>query len=114
MRLLISALQSLLCVSVAFLAGAATAVETTLAIDSTLAGVPSTPGNFFLSAEKTAVWLTASCKGNVVAAQVYWTSQFTTEAPSHRQWATTRTAVSRASAPPSPSRAAGWTPARWT
>ena len=74
MRLLFSPLQWALCGSLVFLAGTSAAVETTLAIDSTLAGVASTPGNFFLAGEKTAVWLTSSCEGDIVAAQVYWTS----------------------------------------
>lgn len=54
----------------------ASAVEVTLANDSTVAGVPSSPGNFFIPGEEAAAWLTPGCSGDVVAVQVYWTSAF--------------------------------------
>ena len=52
------------------------AAEVTESNDSTLGGVPSTPFANFLAGESTAAWLTASCTGDIVAAQVYWASQF--------------------------------------
>jgi hypothetical protein len=57
------------------LAPSSRAVEVTVLNDSTANGVPSTPLASFLPGESTAAWLTASCTGNIVAAQVYWASQ---------------------------------------
>ena len=56
-------------------ASSAAATEVTESNDSTLNGVPSTPLNAFLAGESVAAWFTASCTGDVVAAQVYWASQ---------------------------------------
>jgi hypothetical protein len=58
------------------------AAEVVVANDSTVNGIPSTPGNFFLAGEETAAWLTSPCNGDVVAAQVYWTSAFGGNPPS--------------------------------
>jgi len=75
-----SRLRSGLSATVAALATAlgasatAQGAEITVQNDSTVGGVPSSPGNFFLAGEATAAWLTASCSGDIVAAQVYWTS----------------------------------------
>lgn len=54
----------------------ASAAEVTLSNDSTAGGVPSSPGIFFIPGEEAAAWLTSTCNGDIVAAQVYWTSQF--------------------------------------
>lgn len=58
------------------LATASQATETVVLNDSTLAGTPSTVANLFLAGEETASWLTATCTGDIVAAQIYWASQF--------------------------------------
>ncbi len=52
------------------------AAEVTVFNDSTTNGVPSTPLANFLAGESVAAWLTSSCTGNIVAAQVYWASDF--------------------------------------
>ena len=56
--------------------GVAHAAELTVSNDSTLNGVPSTVANFFIPGEEAAAWLTSPCNGDVVAAQIYWTSMF--------------------------------------
>jgi hypothetical protein len=56
--------------------GSGRAAEVILQNDSTVGGVPSSPGNFFLQGESVAAWLTSSCNGDIVAARVYWTSTF--------------------------------------
>lgn len=68
---------SLLSIALAVLAvSAAQAVEVTVANDSTTGGTPSTVANVFLAGETVASTLTATCSGDIVAAQVYWASQF--------------------------------------
>jgi hypothetical protein len=62
-------------VIVAAIASNAYAVEVTESNDSTANGVPSTPLNAFIPGESAAAWLSASCTGDIVAAQVYWASQ---------------------------------------
>ncbi|MBW2271205.1 MAG: hypothetical protein JRH16_21855 [Deltaproteobacteria bacterium] len=52
------------------------AAEITEFNDSTSNGTSSTPLNAFLAGESTAVWLTASCTGDIAAVEVYWASQF--------------------------------------
>ncbi len=61
-------------VSFMALASATQAAEVTDLNDSTVNGLPSTPVPQFLAGESTAAWLTASCTGDIVAAQVYWAS----------------------------------------
>ncbi len=57
-------------------AAQAGAQETTIQNDSTIAGTPSTPLNSFIAGEEAAAWLTSTCNGTLVAAQVYWASAF--------------------------------------
>lgn len=52
------------------------AAEVVVLNDSTVGGTPSTVANVFLAGESTASYLTSTCDGDIVAAQVYWTSQF--------------------------------------
>lgn len=57
------------------LPAAALAAEVTVLNDSTVGGVPSTVYANFLAGESTAAWLTSTCSGDIVAAEVYWASQ---------------------------------------
>jgi hypothetical protein len=50
--------------------------EIVLQNDSTTNGTPSTVFANFVAGESVAVSLTSSCQGDIVAAQVYWASQF--------------------------------------
>lgn len=54
------------------------AAEVVVRNDSTVGGLPSTPVAQFLAGESVASWLTATCDGDIVAAQVYWASDLGT------------------------------------
>jgi hypothetical protein len=73
MRAPLAALSALLILT--SLSAGSHAAEVTELNDSTLNGVPSTPLATFLPGESVAAWFTASCTGEIVAAQVYWASQ---------------------------------------
>jgi len=55
---------------------AARSAEVVISNDASVGGIPSTVANFFIAGERAASTLTSSCTGDVVAAQVYWVSQF--------------------------------------
>lgn len=51
------------------------AVETTVQNDSAATAAQATPCHCFLEGERTAVWLTSPCTGQIVAVQILWESQ---------------------------------------
>ncbi len=55
---------------------AARSAEVVISNGVSVAGIPSTVANVFIAGERAASTLTSSCTGDVVAAQVYWASQF--------------------------------------
>lgn len=75
MRSYRSARVSLLIMMLIGAASTSWSAEVTQSNDSTLAGTPSTPLLAFVPGESAAVWLTASCTGDIIATQVYWASQ---------------------------------------
>jgi hypothetical protein len=69
-------------VIVSSLSGLLHAVETTVQNDSLVDGSSGTIEAGFIPGESAAVWLTSPCNGDIVAVQVFWTSETGGTAPS--------------------------------